>query len=73
MASDFWTDPHRKAGFGVLVMELVVNKFLLRDWRYLFMSKETAQQIKARLASVSVIVLLINQRTHFTYTNQLCL
>ena len=59
LATDFWTDSHRKASFGVLVMDLVANKFLMKDGRYFFMSKETAQRNKVRLASVSDIKLLI--------------
>ena len=43
--TDFVTDPHRKESFGVLLLDLVAEKYELRDGRTLFMSRETAKKI----------------------------
>ena len=51
--TDFVTDPHRKQSFGVLLLDLVAEKYELRDGRTLFMSRETAKKINDLLLTVS--------------------
>ena len=51
-AIDFWTDSVRREAFGVFIMEMLAEKFRLKDGRTLFMSKETAERVKDKLMSV---------------------
>ncbi len=46
--TDFWTDSHRKEQFGVLVIDLVAEQYLVKGlgkYMFMFMSKETAKQL----------------------------
>jgi hypothetical protein len=53
LSTDFVTDSVRRESFGVILTELVAEKFDLEDGRSLHMSKETAGNLSSELLSVS--------------------
>jgi hypothetical protein len=55
LSTDFATDPNRRQSFGVVLLDLVAEKYDLNDGRTLFMSRETAKKCKD-LLSVSFII-----------------
>ena len=58
MTTDFVTDPSRRQCFGVVLLDLVAEKYEMTDGRVLFMSRETAREINENeLLSVSNVVL----------------
>ncbi|KAL7501871.1 hypothetical protein ACHAXN_000457 [Cyclotella atomus] len=52
LSTDFVTDLVRRESFGVILTELVAEKFDLEDGRSLHMSKETAGNLSSELLSV---------------------
>ena len=38
---DFWTDPHRRKQYGAFVIDILANKYLLRNGSWKFISNET--------------------------------
>ena len=65
-AIDFWTDSSRKEAFGVFIMDMLAEKFRLKDGRSLFMSREAADRVKDKLVSVSALLTFqdINDLSH---------
>ena len=54
LSTDFVTDPSRHQSFGVVLLDLVAEKYELNDGRVLFMSRDTARRIANELLSVSI-------------------
>lgn len=57
LSSDFVTDSVRRESYGVILVELVAEKYELEDGRTLYMSRETADKICNQLLSVSLIII----------------
>ena len=53
LSTDFVTDASRREAFGVILLDLVAQKYEMNDGRILFMSTETARKITNQLLSVS--------------------
>ena len=46
VATDFWTDPHRREQFGALVIDLIATSYYVDSLdKYMFMSKRTAERL----------------------------
>ena len=48
---DFWTDSHRKQSFGTFVIDVVAEKYELRNGMCLFMSRQTKVSLSNRQKS----------------------
>ena len=70
-AIDFWTDSVRREAFGVFIMEMLAEKFRLKDGRTLFMSKETAERVKDKLMSVRACPVRVLVTIHVNLTSHL--
>ena len=42
---DFWTDPHRRESFGVMVLDILAPSYVMDDGQALFMSHETKDKL----------------------------
>lgn len=53
LSTDFVTDASRRESFGVVLLDLVAQRYAMNDGRNLFMSSETARKVIDQLLSVS--------------------
>ena len=76
-AIDFWTDSSRREAFGVFVMDVLAEKFHLKDGRSLFMSRETSERVKLKLHSVSAYsnmfaIFMMSVTNDFSHSKSIC-
>lgn len=50
---DFWTDPHRRDSFGVLVIDILASSYVMADGHTLFMSNETKDKLDTDIFKTS--------------------